>query len=68
MIITIDGYSWSGKSTTTNELSKLLCFKFINTGLRYRYLSFYANSKNISLEYEKSLLEVAELILGKDVK
>lgn len=40
MIIAIDGYSCTGKSTMANLLAQELKFKQINTGLIYRYFGF----------------------------
>ncbi len=40
MIITIDGPSGTGKSTTARALAKILSFHYINTGTMYRALAY----------------------------
>ncbi|WP_185859275.1 (d)CMP kinase [Blattabacterium cuenoti] len=47
MIIAIDGYSSSGKSTLAKEISKRLKYKYIDTGAMYRGITLLAIRKNI---------------------
>jgi len=48
MIITIDGYSVTGKSTMAKLLAKQLNYIHINSGLLYRYISYQLIKKGIS--------------------
>jgi cytidylate kinase len=47
IIIAIDGYSSTGKSTLAKMLSKHLNYKHINTGSMYRAVTLYALRKNM---------------------
>lgn len=49
MIITIDGPSASGKSSTARTLAKELGFYYLNTGLMYRAMAWLVENKNINL-------------------
>lgn len=42
IIIAIDGYSSTGKSTLAKALAKLLSYKYIDTGAMYRVVTLYA--------------------------
>ena len=42
IIIAIDGYSSTGKSTLAKALAKLLSYKYIDTGALYRVVTLYA--------------------------
>ena len=46
IIIAIDGYSSTGKSTLAKALSKALCYTYIDTGAMYRAVSLYALNHN----------------------
>jgi len=48
MIITIDGYSATGKSTLAKILAKKLNYFHINTGIFYRYISYVLLNNNIN--------------------
>ena len=41
IIIAIDGYSSCGKSTIAKELSKILLYKYVDTGAMYRAVTLY---------------------------
>ncbi|WP_185853303.1 (d)CMP kinase [Blattabacterium cuenoti] len=47
IIIAIDGYSSSGKSTLAKEISKKLKYKYIDTGAMYRGITLLAIRKKI---------------------
>ena len=47
MVITLDGPSGTGKSTLAKLLAKKLGFKFLNTGMIYRSISYYFLQKGI---------------------
>jgi cytidylate kinase len=42
IIIAIDGYSSTGKSTLAKTLAKMLSYKYIDTGAMYRVVALYA--------------------------
>ncbi|WP_341658188.1 (d)CMP kinase [Blattabacterium cuenoti] len=47
IIIAIDGYSSSGKSTLAKAISKKLKYKYIDSGAMYRSIALFAIQKNI---------------------
>lgn len=47
MVITLDGPSGTGKSTLAKLIANELGFKFLNTGMIYRAISFYFLKRNI---------------------
>lgn len=47
IIIAIDGYSSSGKSTLAKEIAKLLDYKYIDSGAMYRAVTLFAIRNNI---------------------
>lgn len=55
MIITIDGPSASGKSSTARTLAKELGFYYLNTGLMYRAMAWLVENKNLDLSTIKSV-------------
>jgi len=62
MIITIDGYAASGKSTIASLLAKDLGFNHLNSGLIFRAISFHLLLKNISVHnLESKLIEVQNI-------
>ena len=50
IIIAIDGYSSSGKSTLAKEIAKLLDYKYIDSGAMYRAVTLFALRNNIIKE------------------
>jgi len=58
-IITIDGPSGSGKGTVCHILASKLGWKLLDSGALYRILAFDALQKEIALDNEKKLIEVA---------
>lgn len=58
MIITIDGFASTGKTTLGNKLAKKLNYTFIDSGLFYRYFAYkFATNEEEILIYIKSLNE-----------
>ena len=59
IIIAIDGYSSSGKSTLAKEIAKLLDYKYIDSGAMYRAVTLFAirntliNKENHQVNEEK---------------
>ncbi len=59
IIIAIDGYSSSGKSTLAKEIAKLLDYKYIDSGAMYRAVTLFAlkntiiNQKNHEVDEKK---------------
>ena len=47
IIIAIDGYSSSGKSTLAKEIAKVLGYKYIDSGAMYRAVTLFALRKQI---------------------
>jgi cytidylate kinase len=47
IIIAIDGYSSSGKSTIAKEIAKILNYKYIDSGAMYRAVTLFAMRNNI---------------------
>lgn len=47
MIITIDGSSWTGKSTAAKALAQLLGYQYLNTGAMFRAVGFLAKKKGL---------------------
>ncbi len=46
LIIAIDGYASSGKSTLAKDLAKILNYRYIDTGAMYRGVAYYADKQN----------------------
>lgn len=59
MIVAIDGPAGSGKTTVARGLAKRLGFSFLDTGATYRALTYAALEKNINLEGEEKLADLA---------
>lgn len=59
MIIAIDGPAGSGKSTVAKLVAKKLGFHYLDTGAMYRCIAWLALKRNISLDDEKSLTDLA---------
>jgi len=50
IIIAIDGYSSCGKSTIAKELSKILLYKYVDTGAMYRAVTLYFIQNNVDFK------------------
>ncbi|WP_341661160.1 (d)CMP kinase [Blattabacterium cuenoti] len=59
IIIAIDGYSSSGKSTLAKAISKKLKYKYIDSGAMYRSIALFAIRKNI---FDRNLWNIRNLI------
>lgn len=60
MVITLDGPSATGKSTLAKLLAKKLDYKFLNSGMIYRCLSYYFLSNNILPSSENQINTLLE--------
>jgi len=47
MIITIDGSSWTGKSSSAQALAKLLGYQYLNTGAMFRAIGYFVKQKGL---------------------
>ena len=56
MIITIDGSSWTGKSTAAKALAQLLGYQYLNTGAMFRAIGYLVKQKG--LVEEKDIVSV----------
>lgn len=62
MIIAIDGYSATGKSTLANLLANKIGFQHLNSGLVFRAISHYLLKNEINKSnYQKNLRKTREL-------
>ena len=59
LIIAIDGPSASGKSTIAKLLSKKLGYNYLDTGAMYRALAWKALQKNVELNSEEEMSQLA---------
>jgi CMP/dCMP kinase len=53
--IAIDGYSGCGKSTTARELSKILGYRYIDSGAMYRAVTLYFLDHHVALTNPKEV-------------
>ena len=78
MIVAIDGPAGAGKSTVARRLADHLGFRYLDTGAMYRALTWLACERDLPLDDEARLAELAEeapvtfagarvLIAGADV-
>lgn len=58
MIITIDGSSWTGKSSSAKVLAQLLGYQYLNTGAMFRAVGYLAKKKG--LVEEKDIVEAVK--------
>ncbi len=59
MIITIDGFAGTGKSSTAREVAKKLSgFHYLDTGATYRCVALYFKNQNIDTSDYKNLDEI----------
>jgi len=59
MIITIDGPAGSGKSTAARKLAAFLEIPYLDTGAMYRALAYLALKRNVNLNDQSELTELA---------
>ncbi len=50
LIIAIDGFSSSGKSTIAKDIAKTMCYKYLDTGSMYRALTYKILKNNINIQ------------------
>ncbi len=62
MIVAIDGPAGAGKSTVTRRLADRIGFKFLDTGAMYRAVTFAALQRQVDLNDEKKLAELARTL------
>lgn len=68
MIITIDGPSASGKSSTAKALAKKLGFYYLNTGLMYRALAWLEKNKSLDLSTVSNKMPFEYVVEGGQAK
>ena len=59
MIIAIDGPAGAGKSTVARRLAERLGFRYLDTGAMYRALTWLALERDVDLDDEAELAELA---------
>jgi cytidylate kinase len=59
MIIAIDGPAGAGKSTVARALAERLGFRYLDTGAMYRALTWLAMKRDVPLDQEERLAELA---------
>ena len=62
LVVTIDGTAGSGKSTLGRRVARAMGYRYINSGAMYRALGWAAIQKNIGLDDEQALSELAESV------
>lgn len=60
MVIAIDGFASSGKSTLAKTLAKNLGFIYVDTGAMYRSVTLFFMENNIDYAHHENLTEVLE--------
>lgn len=63
MVIAIDGYSGTGKSSTAKVIAKELGFNYIDTGAMYRAVALYFLENNVISADDKSVESALENIV-----
>ena len=68
IIIAIDGFSSSGKSSMAKQLAKTIGYAYIDSGAMYRAVTLYAMRKGIStpefLDEERLVAELPNIEIG----
>ncbi|MDO9575915.1 MAG: (d)CMP kinase [bacterium] len=72
MIVTIDGTSASGKSTTARKVAKELGFTYIDTGAMYRAVALYCIENRIDIHNQRTVADASIKVdirfdIGNDV-
>lgn len=63
IIIAIDGYSGTGKSSTAKEVANRLAIKYIDSGAMYRAVTLYALKNKIPIDDKSAIEQSMENIL-----
>lgn len=65
MLITIDGSSWTGKSSSAKALAKMLGYQYLNTGAMFRAIGYLAKKNGLVAETEVVEKDIVNII--KDI-
>lgn len=58
--IAIDGPAGAGKSTIAKKVAKLLNITYIDTGAMYRAITYKALNKNVNIQNEDEIIQIAK--------
>ena len=68
IIIAIDGYSSTGKSTLAKTLAKVLSYKYIDTGAMYRVVALFALRNGFvvdgKIDTENLIMRLSEIVIS----
>lgn len=62
IVVAIDGYSACGKSSTAKEVSKVLGYRYIDTGAMYRAVTLYFLEQHVALTNPKEVSKALDQI------
>lgn len=62
IIVAVDGYASTGKSTLARQLAKAINYVYIDTGAMYRAITFYFLQKNVDIKDEKVVIDALQKI------
>ncbi|MCP4521151.1 MAG: (d)CMP kinase [Cytophagales bacterium] len=62
IIIAIDGFSGTGKSTTAKQLATKLGYRYIDTGAMYRATTLYCLENEVNLDSEEEVAKALDAI------
>lgn len=68
IIVAIDGYSGTGKSSTAREVAKRLDYKYIDSGAMYRAVTLYFLKNKVDFENQEEVKKALDAIDIKFVK
>jgi len=57
-IITVDGSAWTGKTTVSKTLAKLMGFQHINTGSMFKAIAFLMQEPGIKVDEKDKILDL----------
>ena len=58
--ISIDGPAASGKTSLGEELSKRINYKFLDTGLMYRFVAYQSIIRNVDSSNEELIVNISQ--------
>lgn len=61
-IVTIDGSAWTGKSTVSQALAKMLNYQYLNTGSMFRAIALLIKEEGINPEDKEAVMELLEKV------